>query len=285
MTDKKQYNNAPDIDAAWLKLHGRIETDGLLTADAVRPKRSIHPKIRIWAAAAAVALIALAGIFRFVVADKQDKPLIALQNSDKSNTLVKTLDDGSTVYLAANTTLAYPGHFDGNRREVRLEGNAMFDIAHNPQKPFCIDTRQIRVEVLGTAFNIRSENDNAFQLNVLRGKVRISDKATGKSVIALAGQKVTFDGLQLRKSAITDESVFDAYTNSMAFKDEPLDNIVRVINRYSAKKINLEDPAIGQRRLNVRFHNHDAVSLGRIIALALHLKCNVTDNAIVISQP
>lgn len=81
--------------------------------------------------------------------------LLTEENREKP-ILVKTLEDGSVVYLAQESTLKYPEHFAEDKREVNLQGEAFFDVAKKPEQAFTIETARVRVEVLGTAFNVRS---------------------------------------------------------------------------------------------------------------------------------
>jgi ferric-dicitrate binding protein FerR (iron transport regulator) len=85
-----------------------------------------------------------------------------------------TLPDGSTVIVHAGSELSYPRSFSGNTREVTLKGEAYFDIRHNDHQPFIIHTGSVKTTVLGTAFNIKA-NDNKITVTVTRGKVKVED--------------------------------------------------------------------------------------------------------------
>lgn len=91
-------------------------------------------------------------------------------------TLVTTLEDGSVVFLAKETSIRYPEHFVSDKREVSLQGDAFFDVAKNRERPFWIDTEQVKIEVLGTAFSVKSVEDAPFRLSVQRGTVRVTLK-------------------------------------------------------------------------------------------------------------
>jgi ferric-dicitrate binding protein FerR (iron transport regulator) len=80
--------------------------------------------------------------------------LLSLQNKKGAITLVTTLEDGSIVYLSDDAKLDYPPRFEENIREVYLQGNALFDVNGNKERPFLVNTQNIQVEVLGTSFYI-----------------------------------------------------------------------------------------------------------------------------------
>lgn len=87
-----------------------------------------------------------------------------------------TLSDGTRVWLNAESKLNYPPHFEGDTREVTLEGEAYFEVAKNPDQPFIVKTTQMDIEVLGTAFNVRAyEGEEKVSTTLVEGKVRITE--------------------------------------------------------------------------------------------------------------
>lgn len=143
---------------------------------------------------------------------------------------VTTLEDGSVVYLAQESTLQYPEHFATDKRMVNLQGEAFFDVAKSRQQAFLIETEKVRIEVLGTAFNVRSHEDGPFKLSVQRGKVKVSMKQGGQSVFVNAGETVTLQAQQLQLSETTDFDAFGRYTRNIRFKDECLEDVLRVVS-------------------------------------------------------
>lgn len=286
MTENYHNESLPvDVDKAWDKLHVRLQENGLMKTSSGKGRRLLASPVLRWAVAAAVALTLVTVSTRFFFHEKQKLPLLSMRNNDRNNTLVKTLEDGSTVYLAASSSLNYPERFANDSREVEMEGNALFDIAKNPEKPFRIETGKITVEVLGTAFNVKSDGKKEFQLNVLRGKVRVTEKSSGESACVIAGEEAKIVAGHWVKSHAHNQELLNNFVKNMRFKDEPLDKIVSVINRYSTRKIALKNEAIKSRKLNVRFYNNDVDGITRVISLALHLKREVTPDSIYISQP
>jgi transmembrane sensor len=146
-----------------------------------------------WAAAASLAIIASMVAYlwfkpqavntenRVEVAEKnKNKPaptVIEKRNTTRQNMRLQ-LSDGSVVVLKPNSVLHYPDKFEGNKREIRLEGEAFFDVAKNPLKPFLVYTNDVTVKVLGTSFNIKSnQNTKNVIVDVRTGKVSVySDK-------------------------------------------------------------------------------------------------------------
>lgn len=101
------------------------------------------------------------------------------------------LEDGTCVWLNADSKLKYPVVFTGKERRVYLEGEAYFDVARDSSKPFFVETREQCVQVLGTAFNICTYSDEQMKYTTLaRGKVAVWDKETGKGRTLSPGEQV-----------------------------------------------------------------------------------------------
>lgn len=273
-----------DIDNAWNNLHARLQGNNLIPTPETGRSLFATPVFR-WAVAAVLALCLTTIAIKYLMPEQHKMPLLSMSNNDAENTLVKTLEDGSTVYLAGSSSLSYPARFSKDSREVEMQGNALFDIARNPAKPFRIETKKIIVEVLGTAFNVKSDAKGSFELAVLRGKVKVTQKSNGEFAYVVAGEQATVVDNHWQKIRCTDTSLLDSFTRNMKFKDEPLDKIVQVINLYSQRKIALKGEAIKSHKLNVQFYNNDIDGMTKVISLALHLKREVTRDSIYISQP
>lgn len=278
------FRKEPNTDLAWSALYSRLENDSLLNKEdySVKQKKKMLPVY--WAAACVIALISATVVF-FYHSDKEVGDQLTLQNTDSGNILVKTLGDGSTIYLASNASLSYPKSFTGSKREVALQGEALFDIAKNPEKPFLIETEKVTVRVLGTAFKVKTSAEGKFELAVQRGRVRVTEKDGGNYLEVTAGQSVTFVGNHLFKYQTADKNIFECYTSKMRFKDETLENIVHVINQNNDSFVVLKGGLLKSSRLNVQFYNNNVNEMTQIISLALNLKREIRQDTIYISQP
>src|SRR5690606_6981244 len=84
------------------------------------------------------------------------------------------LPDGSLVWLNANSSLAFPSEFTERTRNVRLTGEAYFEIVHDVGRPFIVNTRQQTIHVLGTKFNVQAYQDElAMKTTLLEGAVQV----------------------------------------------------------------------------------------------------------------
>lgn len=94
-----------------------------------------------------------------------------------------TLPDGTQVWLNEGSELRYSKNFNGKERSVYLSGEAYFDVHHDENKPFLIHTGKVLTTVLGTAFNIK-ENNQTLEVTVTRGKVKVEDGGKLLSVLS-----------------------------------------------------------------------------------------------------
>lgn len=96
-----------------------------------------------------------------------------------ATTTLVTLSDGTKVMLNANSTLEYPASFyDAEVREVRLKGEAHFEVTKNPHRPFVVKAGEMQTQVLGTIFDVKAYRKDAPKVTLMQGKVKVSNADT-----------------------------------------------------------------------------------------------------------
>ena len=272
MKQNKDNTNLIDTNKAWNALYTRLEAERLLPVEAEEasvPKRKIQ--IGWIAAAAAVFAGIIFSVFYFSQGGNQS--LLVLQNNDNAGTLVATLEDGSTVYLASHASVSYPAAFDTNQRKVKLNGDALFSVAKDAKRPFVVETDEgITVEVVGTIFAVKSSPGNPFELSVKQGKVNVHSNDNQTKVFVEAGEIVRLNPDGLSKSKITNPQAFGRFANKMSFKDEKLNNIVQAINTVYGSPAIIADKSLDNRTLTVTFENDSVEAMTELICLALNLE-------------
>ncbi|WEK35663.1 MAG: FecR domain-containing protein [Candidatus Pseudobacter hemicellulosilyticus] len=172
-----------------------------------------------------------------------------------------TLPDGTRVWLNAASGIRYPVRFDSSVRQVSITGEAYFEVAANKEKPFLVIVNGLKVEVLGTRFNINSySNEASISTTLLDGLVKLSDPAAaGRSVLLRPGQQAQA-GKQLLVTNDPDIDQVMAWKNGKFIFGEGtgLAPIMRQIERWYDVDVIYEDgiPAISfageiQRDLNL----------------------------------
>ena len=278
--------NKVRTDEAWRHLYTRLDKDSLLVEvgeEVIR--RRLFLKWGTVVAAMLTGVVCLMSVWWLMPGnDTKNLNLIIQENREKS-TLVTTLEDGSIVYLGQESVLQYPEHFATDKREVNLHGEAFFDVAKKHEQTFLIETEKVQIEVLGTAFNVRSNEEVPFSLSVRRGKVKVSLKQGGYSVFVNAGETVTLQSQQLQLSETSRGDESSVYTKNIRFKDESLEDILRVVNaENSALQIQTGSLDLGKRKLTIEFLDNSPDTVAELICWALNLKCTREGDKLILSE-
>jgi transmembrane sensor len=156
-----------------------------------------------------------------------------------------TLADGTHIWLNSGSRISYPAEFKFRAREVFLQGEAYFDVKPNPDQPFYVITRTVKIKVLGTSFNISSYiEDKDIQTVLVKGKISAKEnKLFGHSIHLVPGERLTYDKSSgnLSKDKV-EVSLYASWINGyLLFKNEPITSVLKKIERFYNKKIQLED--------------------------------------------
>lgn len=106
---------------------------------------------------------------------KTDIVLYNTMTTPKGGQYKLKLPDGTNVWLNASSSITYPTAFPGNTREVTITGEAYFEVAKNPAKPFTVRTYEDEIKVKGTSFNVNSYDDEAgVKTSLIEGLVLVN---------------------------------------------------------------------------------------------------------------
>ena len=154
------------------------------------------------------------------------------------------LPDGSNVWLNAGTTMKYPVSFMKGKREVILDGEAYFEVAHNEKSPF--------VEAYSAG--------RTFEASLMQGKVRVKSPANEKlAVVLLPHYKTTLKDGKLVVSKIDDYNVYRWKEGLYCFKNKPFARIMEDLERYYDLKIQLDKKSIEGVALTGKFRISDGL--------------------------
>ena len=154
------------------------------------------------------------------------------------------LADGTHIWLNSGSQLSYPAEFKTDSREVYLSGEAFFDVKPNPNKPFYVITRDIRIKVLGTSFNVSSYNeDNTTQTVLLKGKVSAGkNQLFAKTLELIPGERLIYDknSDNLTKDQVDVKLYASWVSGYLIFDNEPITEVYKKLERYYNKNILVE---------------------------------------------
>jgi len=147
-----------------------------------------------------------------------------------------TLADGTHIWLNSGSKLCYPSEFKADSREVSLSGEAFFEVKSNPKKPFYVYTKDIRIKVLGTSFNVSSyKEDNTLQTVLLHGKVSAGkNKLFAKTIDLVPGERMIYDKSRdnFSKDKV-DVNLYASWVNGyLIFDNIPITEVYKKLKRY-----------------------------------------------------
>lgn len=167
-----------------------------------------------------------------------------------------TLSDGSKVWLNSGSKLVYPANIK-EKRTVYIEGEAVFEVTHSEQHPFLVVTKDFEIKVLGTVFNVSAYPDDKVSSTVLeRGKIELT--STEKNLFSkekltiLPGTMAVFDSNEktFHEKQVDAKKYLSWRNGYFIFKDEPLTNILKKLERYYNIKIILQNESLGKEEFS-----------------------------------
>ncbi|HMF71771.1 MAG TPA: FecR family protein [Flavitalea sp.] len=198
--------------------------------------------------------------------------------SDTASKSTIYLSDGSVVWLKAGSRLEYPRKFDGEVREVTLVGEAFFDVAKDPEKPFIIHAADFTTRVLGTSFNIKAYgDDDAAEVVVVTGKVMVSAKEPSvdksKVLVLKPNQKAIYSrkDKSLVEAPVTEQEVkITTNKSKLAFDETQLKDIINVLNATYDINIALSNESMTDCMITADLTNETLGVSIAILSKALH---------------
>lgn len=260
----EKVDPAPWPSAQELATDGRTdaEASGLATTERSRQGRAASHRLMHWSLAATVLLaVVLGGALQF--SDSWSARRYSTATAEQRS--IK-LSDGSRVTIGAASSVT-PMFEDETRRVTLDYGEAFFEVAHDPQRPFIVVVGGIEVRAVGTAFNVRA-NDDRVLVSVTEGRVavtsevppaagfraslgkknqnavRYAERATIPVVLVSAGHQaiLTAEGNVEQRERPTSE-IATWRTGRFEYRGEELRHVIEDLNRYADPPIVLSDDA------------------------------------------
>lgn len=199
-----------------------------------------------------------------------------------------TLPDGSIVTLNANSQLAYiPKTFNKKVRHLDFSGEAYFDVAKDKDKPFVIDGRGLKVEVLGTKFNlsVREENECA-ELFLESGSVQFTSTRANESVLLKPNKKVVMNQSTGQLTLIDEpsEDPSEWRRNEMVFNNASLQTVVASIEKAYNVDIRFDCNPDTADKFSGTLDTNDLKGVLEVLEKTYGLKASLSDGVIVFSK-
>ena len=272
-----------DVDNEWEKLHSSITEAQKLN------RKSTFKIFNQIAKYAAIAILAFGIGTLFNHFFEVPNPHVTTFSTGFGRNSVVILNDGSKVTLNAKSTLTYNNQ-SKNNREVTLNGEAVFDIKKDHDKPFYVNTAYYRIKVLGTFFNVSTyDNDDYVSTTLKRGIVQIVDMSSNKILTELkVGERFYLDkktgnyAIKMQKDLNDD---FGWYDGKLCFNDIPLNDLTNKLEREFGYSIKIKNHNVQTYRYKANIEKENLKNIMKYISIVtpdVHYKINDEEKKILI---
>ena len=254
------------IDIAALIERARGAPDVIaLSSDQPRPSAapSAEKPRAVWRSrrAAALAAVVLLAVAAVIFLDRSKFNGVYTTGIGEQRTV--QLLDGSTVELNARSTIQV--RLTAEQRDVTLlEGQALFRVAKDKQRPFVVHAGDAQVRAVGTEFDVYKKQ-TATVVTVVEGRVETYDEldSPGTAAIVLsAGEQLTVQPHVVTKPTRTDIAVATAWVQKrLIFEETPLSDVAEEFNRYNRRPLTIDDGELGSLKISGVYSSTDPASL------------------------
>lgn len=259
------------------------------------PKESPSAKITRfpgWIRSVAASLLILSAITGFFYFNNKShhlaiSPVAFRQTTTETGEMkIITLTDGTKITLNNESRLKYPITFNGTTREVFLTGEAFFDVAHNPKKPFKVYTDKVNVQVLGTSFNVKAyREDEELSVSVATGKVGvIPTAAKTKAYILLPGDRLAYNHSteSFSQSRVSVVNISAWQKGKFIFKNETLENITRQLERCYKVKFSFNNKSLLAKQISLKVKNQSVNTVMKALSISGEFRYKIEDNKVTV---
>lgn len=276
LTASYQDSYEPDVEAGLARFKSKIAKEETPVVPIRKAPRKNKLFLRI--AAAVLLLMVFAWILNTYLSSDASE-LLASTGAGEQKTV--QLADGSVVLLNQNSTLYYSSTYDkADLRIVRLEGEAFFDIAHDPEQPFKIYTAESEVNVLGTSFNVRAyPQEETTEVDVVSGKVKFVSRDQTHEAILLPEDRGVLSHEENQMEAIEDvlPNAHSWRTGKLQFRNSPLEDVINAVERHYLVSIETESLRSKDCPLTLGFIDNDFETILETLKLQYKIEVDSVD--------
>lgn len=218
--------------------------------------------VRIAAAAVIAAVLLAGGLTTVLLSKRLAQPVTVVTQLGERSQVV--LPDGTKVWLNSSSSVEYVAPFFSRQRRVKMEGEAYFEVEHDRRAPFVVSTNGLDIEVLGTRFNIRND-DNEHRVTTVLLEGAVKAYASGReqaSVRLYPAQQLVFD-TRTHAMRLTDcpsaERSINWIDGRFCFEHDTFGEIVAELKRYYNVDIRFMDNRLRDMRFSGNFRVEDGI--------------------------
>jgi ferric-dicitrate binding protein FerR (iron transport regulator) len=230
-----------NVDEQWEK----FKSSTIITKNKKQKSNSIYLKI----AASIVVLLGLS----FYVNSLLNAEITLMAKAGTENKFL--LPDGSTVWLNNGSQLTYKKDFEGDSRELHLQGEGFFEVTKNNNKPFIVNTNATQTKVLGTSFNLKNDlKTKEVELVLVTGNVEFSSETHKEILVPGDRVKATVNG-ELVKEINKSPNFLSWKSGVLTFDKTFMHQVVKDIQSHYHKQLIIDNQELVNCTLTTTFNN------------------------------
>ncbi len=225
---------------------------------------------------------------RWIAGNHQSSDTIEVATPVGSKTFVK-LSDGTGVHLNYGSSLRYPQKFSGKKRYVKLTGEAYFDVAHDPRKPFLVETSSLAICAVGTSFNVRAYPDVPYvETTLVNGKVILGKMDHGSSFrrfcVMEPGHYVRYFSENNTYTCKKDETGKNTawISGVLIFRDDPMSEVTYQLSKWYNVDFEFRNEAVRELTYTATFVDETLPQILDLLKMATPIKYTITQR---VKQP
>ncbi|WP_158856634.1 FecR family protein [Lunatibacter salilacus] len=202
-----------------------------------------HP-FPYWRMVASIIFLLGLGYLIFNQSDKEVAPQLVERITGDRQKAVITLQDGSVVHLNVNSSILFPEEFGTDTRNIKLEGEAFFEVVPDKTRPFIVESQGVKTRVLGTSFNVKSTTGNEVEVMVKTGKVAVFQGVVNEEqqLVLSPSQLATVDpsNREMSVQAVDMEDYLTWRSENIAFDLAPFTEVMTRLSKVYNLDIRVE---------------------------------------------
>jgi len=199
-----------------------------------------------------------------------------------------TLYDGTKVWLNSGTKLKYPVVFSPDIREVTIEGEAYFNVAKDVKHPFVVSSGKLKVEVLGTHFDVCAYSDeNEFSTTLEEGSVKVYNTENGKFTKMNPGEQVVLDRkTDSFKLLRVDTDLYTSWKeNLLKFDDATFEEVIKKMERWYDVKITVAPGINTKERFTMTIKTESLREMLQLVSKTTKMNYEIKESTVLIKKP
>lgn len=262
LKNQLRFSDRQEIEMAYARFMSGLEEKDIKVETS--RKRPVYISWMKYAAAIVLIGLLSTNLYFLLQEEPSFMNMVEVPNGQRASL---TLSDGTKVWLNSHSKFTYPAQFSSKKREVKLEGEGFFEVAHNGKAPFVVHADLLQVKVLGTKFNVRVYNEEPSSITLAEGKVEVATNDNECKVTLRPNEQVTYskeEGLIVNKTV--NASLVKSWTvGEAAYINKQLIDIVIDLERRFNVHITVKDQELNTELFTCRFK--ETVKIDQVLTL------------------